>query len=335
MIPTRAVFVAAAIGLCSLLSTHPVAAQLFTGGFEASQGYVPGDIQGQNGWSYYGNTFTDGVVTNSPAGTPASLGSQSLLLRTTIAQNNGVTSGVLAPVTPHGIPGSRVGGIGGSGLFAADNVYQGDFWFRTAADTVGASGISDGAFFFQANLASKDERFGRVMLFERTATGFNVLTDPYLSYDTDLSDGDQSDAPDQYIATNLQFGQWYHIHTSTTFNAVTQAGGLYTNHDVLTAEVFDSNGASLGSVNNGSTWMSAWVATPGGFNDANAGHYAIDRLNFLSRGGGIPNGTPIMYIDAVSVPEPASLALLVIGAACLVVAARRKHLLATSHIAVV
>jgi hypothetical protein len=307
------------------LGAMPVAAQFVPGSFEAFEGYTLGDIQGQQGWSYLGNSYTAGAVTAAPAGTPAQLGTRSLLLSTRDDALDGVTTGVLSPaVGPYGIPGSKAGGVNGTGPTAIGNSYSGDFWFRTAADDAASSAITDGGFFFQANLASQLDRFGRVALFQRTGTTYNAITDSYKSYDTDQSDGDQSDVPDQTIATGLQFGQWYRLAATTTFAPVTQSGPIFTNHDVLQVEIFDAAGTSLGSVTDASSWMAAWVATPGGFNDANAGHYAVDRVNFLNRGQSTPDNAPSMYIDNVAVPEPSSVVLLGLGALAMAWRLRRR-----------
>src|SRR4051794_15637051 len=87
-------------------------AQLFNGSFEAAEGFTPGDVNGQQGWSVPVNSYTGGSVVAAPAGTPAQLGTQSLLLSTRDAGLNGVTTGALSPaVGPHGIAGSKVGGV--------------------------------------------------------------------------------------------------------------------------------------------------------------------------------------------------------------------------------
>jgi len=322
-------------------------ADLFQASFEMAEGYTPGTVAGQGDWVEFGNNFTTGDVVAAPAGTPAALGAQSLLLKQkTDTGLAGVLTGSLSDGNgnAYGPVGSSVmdtsAPVGNPTVVGNSNVSE--FWFRTAATTAAGSGFADGDFFMTANWASGSDRFGRAGLWQRTGTTYQITTDSYGEEafngapDGQTYDGAASSYPDNTVATGLNWGQWYRMVLDFELNDITvtpsNSGHIYTSEDVVEISIFDEFGAQIGTtLANAGTWRLPWSygppGSPAGFGyntDAEilangpVNEYAFTRINFRLGGAGTA-GMSLMYVDdfAPFIPEPTACSLLLVGGAAL------------------
>ncbi len=104
---------------------------------------TPGNVQGQNGWGYLGNSPTKGIIEAAPAGSPVIFGSASLAIRTNDVGFFGVSNHLYsAIIDPAGETGST---IGGSAVAAPYNQYNASFYYQAPATPV-ISTRADGRF---------------------------------------------------------------------------------------------------------------------------------------------------------------------------------------------
>ena len=171
-------------------------------GFEPGEGYISGQpIKGQGS---AGNVWTQGVpaeMLDANVSTAAAhSGTQAFELSNAVLSTS--LNSVLSPATlmPAGETGTSVGktGTGGS-LMAAQGVdlFTSDFWFRTVSTTADPG--------LNINLSLTDGTGAR-MTYLRISESAGALAIDYLGYDKSIND-----FPDSLVATNLNWGTWYHL----------------------------------------------------------------------------------------------------------------------------
>ena len=260
----------------------------YTTGFE-SPVFTIGNINGQNGWGYFPNSPTKGIIESAPAGSPLSFGTQSLAIRTNNVDFFGVTNHMYsATIDPAGETGSTSGGVV---VAAPYNIYSATFYYQAPATPV-ISTLANGRF-AELNPSSKGSeasdypnRYAQVRVVNSTNTtagkvlfeiGWYTLADQNFSIET--------------VAQNLNWGEWYRITYDMTF-----CDGLNgtSPNDTYRVSIYNLNDDLLGSAL-GSTWETAWKT--GNFGGGNTPR-AVNGFDFWSRTG--PNNALVGYVDNFS-----------------------------------
>jgi hypothetical protein len=275
--------------------------------------FTAGDINGQNGWGYLGNSPTLGTVVAAPSGTPGILGSQSLhLTSTTNTPLFGVANGLFS--WRHE---AASGGETGTG--AASNTFTTSFFYRTpdafTAPTLGDTLIAFNPAFrpTDANAADRYAFFG-VTISPNNASQYSFLLSDYQTPST---------GNDLVTVDNINPATWYRIEYSIVFNdGLVDPGVLDGNNDVFTVNVYDIAGLLLGT-SVGGTWEAAWATNSFG---GGTGPRAVNSMDFLRRQG--PGGISLGYIDNLAdlneIPEPSTF-ILGAGALALIAGLRRRN----------
>lgn len=283
--------------------------------------FTAGDINGQNGWGYMGNSPTLGTVVAAPSGTPGILGTQSLELTST---NNTALFGVA-----NGLYSWRHQAASGgeTGTGAASNTFTTSFYYRTPDafnnPTAGDTLIQFNPAFrpTDANAADRYAFFG--VTCSNVDVNFNCLANNS-QYRFVLSDySDPNNGTDYTTVNNLSAATWYRIEYSILFNdGLVNPGVLDGNNDVFTVNVYDVAGLLLGT-SVGGTWEAAWATNSFG---GGTGPRAVNSMDFLRRQG--PGGISLGFIDNLAdlneIPEPSTF-ILGAGALTLIAGLRRRN----------
>jgi len=283
---------------------------------------VLGDVNGQNGWGYMGNSPTLGNVVTAPIGTPSFLGSQSLhLTSTTNSGFFGVANGVYSWRHTDQQAGE-------SSTRAASNSWSTSFYFRTPDSFNNpAPGFGDTLVQFNpafrptdADAAIRYAFFGLTCLTDVNGD-CTLNSNSNYQYCFVLSDySDPNNGTDSVSADNINPATWYRIEYSILLvdGLVPPNNG---NNDQFTATVYDVTGTLLGSAKGG-TWEAPWQT--GAFGGG-TGPRILSSMDFLRRQG--PEGISLGYIDNLAelneIPEPSTF-VAAAGALLALVALRRR-----------
>ena len=285
---TLTVAFSALLGLRSVaLGASPLP---YATGFESSDSFTPGDINGQGGWSADGSSIES--ITTAAAHT----GTQSLLVNPTAGDGNVVKSS-----TPIFAPSGETPSV--NVPTPASNFMETDFWFRTVALT------ADTGLYVSTSMGNPASvRNTWLGVLEGTVVGATP---------GDLYVGAQ--APDVLgnfqlsLSPALAWGQWYHATISEQY-----VNGP--NNDLVTYSIADAADAPVWSVTIGS-WENYYATNPGA--EQAPGPVVSDRTGFGGRAGG--QG---IYVDDFSmtdvVPEPTTISLLVMALGGLMFLRKRK-----------
>ena len=275
--------------------------------------FTLGDVQGQQGWAYPGNSPTVGSIVNTTTtpNAPANIGPKALqLTETSNSALFGVANGVNAPrVTPIGEPGtSTAGGTAATG----GNVFVASFYYRTPD----RFNPSDSGVVIAFNPASSSSstvatRYGFFGLETNSGSGYMFAIEPNF------------DLPTITVLDNVKPGTWYQVSEQLTFVPGLNIDG--SPNDVFNATVTEAGTATTGS-GTGVDWEDGYRSDP---SFGTLRPLAVDTLDFLNRGGPVSaNEGQIANLSfgapaATAVPEPAS--MLVLGAGLAGLVARRRR----------
>jgi hypothetical protein len=285
------------------LSSTASAQSTYSTGFEPTD-FTLGDVAGQNGWGHLSNSPTRGEIEPAPPGSPASMGTQSLAIRTRDINLLGVANHLYSATIdpPAGEPGST---FKGTPAVNPQPHFSGSMWIRTP-DTPVISTRSDGRF-AQVNPASKApdpegaDRYANIRFYNTTndVTGLVEVRMVWI---------DSTGFPSTTVAI-LQWGTWYRFDYSIDF--VPGLDGVEPN-DRFRLAIFDVNGAPVGSAC-GFTWEVGWRS--GSFGGT-ATPRAVNAFDFWSESG--PNNILAAHIDnftmIASTPAGGALAVAIGGA---------------------
>jgi hypothetical protein len=288
--PTIAVALMAAFGALHGFGSAALGQTFtYTTGFESSDSFAPGSINGQGGWTVFGSVND---ITTAAAHT----GTQSLLVNPTAGDGNVVKSS-----TPIFAPSGETPSV--NVPTPASNFMETDFWFRTVALT------ADTGLYVSTSMGNPASvRNTWLGVLEGTVVGATP---------GDLYVGAQ--APDVLgnfqlsLSPALAWGQWYHATISEQY-----VNGP--NNDLVTYSIADAADAPVWSVTIGS-WENYYATNPGA--EQAPGPVVSDRTGFGGRAGG--QG---IYVDDFSmtdvVPEPTTISLLVMALGGLMFLRKRK-----------
>jgi hypothetical protein len=249
------------------------------------EGYSPGNINGQSGWSALGNSPTTGAVVAPPAASPSGTGSQ-VLQASRVAANAGVSNGLNSPtIDGAGESGTLNGGVSTSGR----NRFTASLWFATPAAPI-VSGQLD-ASFLQLNPSFKNpvdvtaSRYGLVAL--NNQGGVLTLFSSYPTPSGQVTAGSLS----------LAWGQWYRVdYDMRFFDGLAANGGP---NDTLGLRVTAVGGAEVGTICS----ASYEAGYRGGGFGGGTGPRAVNGFDLLSRS--VPDGV-VGYVDNLSMQTSAA-----------------------------
>jgi hypothetical protein len=276
--------------------------------------FSAGDVQGQQGWAYPGNSPTVGTIVPTAAGAPAGAGANALqFVETSDSNLFGVANGVNGPrVTPAGEAGSKTG----DGLAAVNSHFFASFDYRTPSPIVADSSGGTVIAFNPASSLSPTtaDRYGF----------FGLVSDGSGGFEFDLS---PLQGNDQIPLTGVTGNTWYQITESLTFNPGLNSDG--TGNDVFVVTVSDANGNLLGTATS-TDWEDGY--SDPGFAGVQ-GPLAVDTMDFLNRFGPANQDegeiTDLTYGTdtplAAAVPEPETLSLAAAGLLPLLLIRRRSR----------
>ena len=260
-------------------------------GFESSDSFAPGSINGQGGWTVFGSV-------NDITTAAAHSGTQSLLVDPTAGDGNVVKSST--PIfDPSGETPSVYNPTPVSDFMATD------FWFRSVATN------SDNGLYVSTSMgnpASVRNTWlgigeGSVGTFGGTSGALYVA-----AYAVDSNGNFQ-----ESLSPSLAWGQWYHAKIAEQY-----VNGP--NNDLVTYSIADAADAPVWSVTIGS-WENYYATNPGA--EQAPGPVVSDRTGFGGQAGG--QG---IYVDDFSmtnvVPEPTTISLLAMALGGLMLIRKRK-----------
>lgn len=261
----------------------------YTTGFEPPE-FTLGNVNGQNGWGYFPNSPTKGVIETTPAGSPASFGVQSLAIRTNNVDFFGVANHLFsATIDPAGETGSTIGGVV---VNQPANHFTASFYYRTPSTPL-ISTLASGRF-AELNPSSKGtapgdapNRYAQVRVVNdgnsangtvKFEIGWYTVADSTFVVAT--------------VAQGLNWGEWYRLDYDIRF-----VDGLGCNgpNDIFTLKIYDLNNNLVGTAT-GSTWETAWKT--GNFGGGSTPR-AVNGFDFWSRTG--PNDQLVGHLDEFSI----------------------------------
>jgi hypothetical protein len=260
----------------------------YSTGFE-SPTFTLGDVNGQNGWGYFPNSPTKGVIESAPSGSSVFFGAQSLAIRTNNVDFFGVANHLYsATVDPAGEPGSTLGGVV---VAAPYNHYVASFYYQAPATPV-ISTSANGRI-AELNPSSKGagaddypNRYAQIRVVNDMNTAAGKLKFEIGWY----TSADQTFIVET-VAQNLNWGEWYRLDYDISF--CPGLNGTSPN-DIFKISIYDLNGTLVGT-STGSTWETAWKT--GNFGGGNTAR-AVNGFDFWSRTG--PNNALVGTIDNFS-----------------------------------
>jgi len=270
-------------------SSKVISAQTtYSTGFEPPV-FTLGDVNGQNGWGYFSNSPTKGVIESAPAGSSSFFEAQSLAIRTNNVDFFGVANHLYsATVDPAGEPGST---LGGTVVASPYNHFAASFYYQAPSTPV-ISTLANGRF-AELNPSSKGtgaddypNRYAQVRVVNDTNTAAGKLKFEIGWY----TFADQTFMVST-VAENLNWGEWYRLDYDITFYP--GLNGTSPN-DIFRLSIYDLNNNLLGSAT-GSTWETAYKT--GNFGGGNTAR-AVNGFDFWSRTG--PNNALVGYLDNFS-----------------------------------
>ena len=281
--------VAITIFITLTASSKVISAQTsYSTGFEPPV-FTLGDVNGQNGWGYFSNSPTKGVIEPAPAGSSSFFEAQSLAIRTNNVDFFGVANHLYsATVDPAGEPGST---LGGTVVASPYNHFVASFYYQAPSTPV-ISTLANGRF-AELNPSSKGtgaddypNRYAQVRVVNDTNTAAGKLKFEIGWY----TFADQTFMVST-VAENLNWGEWYRLDYDITF--CPGLNGTSPN-DIFKLSIYDLNNNLLGTAT-GSTWETAYKT--GNFGGGNTAR-AINGFDFWTRTG--PNNALVGYIDNFS-----------------------------------
>jgi hypothetical protein len=291
--PTIAVALLAAFGALHGFSSAALGQTFtYTTGFESSDSFTPGSVNGQGGWS------ADGSSVESVTTAAAHSGTQSLLVAPTAGDGNIVQSST--PIfAPSGETPSVYVPAPASSFMATD------FWFRTVATS------SDNGLYISTSMGNpasvRNTWLGVVEGSEVGATAGNLFVGAY--------DVDTNGNFNLSLSPSLNWGQWYHATIAEQY-----VNGP--NNDLVTYSIADAANNPVWSVTIGS-WENYYATNPSA--EQAPGPVVSDRTSF---GGSGADGGQGIYVDDFSmtdvVPEPTTISLLAMALGGLMFLRKRK-----------
>jgi hypothetical protein len=281
-------------GAINFLITLTIFGNVISAQTTYSTGFEPpvftlGDVNGQNGWGYFSNSPTKGVIEPAPAGSSSFFEAQSLAIRTNNVDFFGVANHLYsATIDPAGEPGST---LGGTVVASPYNHFAASFYYQAPSTPV-ISTLANGRF-AELNPSSKGtgaddypNRYAQVRVINDTNTAAGKLKFEIGWY----TFADQTFMVST-VAQNLNWGEWYRLDYDITF-----CPGLIgtSPNDVFKLSIYDLNNNLLGSAT-GSTWETAYKT--GNFGGGNTAR-AVNGFDFWTRTG--PNNALVGYIDNFS-----------------------------------
>jgi hypothetical protein len=262
-------------------------------GFESSDSFAPGSINGQGGWTVFGSV-------NDITTAAAHSGTQSLFVDPTAGDGNVVKSS-----TPIFDPSGETPSV-----FVpapASNFMATDFWFRTVATN------SDNGLYISTSMGNPASvRNTWLGVMEGSEAG-GIAGNLYVgAYDVDTNGNFQ-----ESLSPALSWGQWYHATISEQY-----VNGP--NNDLVTCSIADAANAPVWSATIGS-WENYYATNPSA--EQAPGPVVSDRTGF---GGSGDDGGQGIYVDDFSmtnvatIPEPATISLLAMAVGGLMLIRKRK-----------
>jgi hypothetical protein len=280
------IILVAALATRLLMGSTAYAQASYTTGFESPE-FTLGDVNGQNGWGYFPNSPTKGVVETTPAGSPASFGAQALAVRTNNVDFFGVSNHLFsATIDPAGETGST---IGGTVVTQPPNHFVASFFYRAPASPV-TSTRADGRF-AELNPSSKGTGAGDLPNRYAQIRVVNVNNGGNLRFELGWFTLGATNFCVETVAEGLNWGEWYRLDYDIRF-----FDGLNGNrpNDVFKISIYDLGGNLKGTAT-GSTWEAAWkTGTFGGGSTARA----VNGFDFWTQTG--PNDALVGLIDNFS-----------------------------------
>ena len=286
------------VAFCALLGLGSAALGAtplpYATGFESSDSFAPGSVNGQGGWS------ADGISVASVTTAAAHTGTQSLLVNPTVGDGNVVKSS-----TPIFDPSGET-----PSMYNPTPVsdYMGtEFWFRTVATSSDPELVVSTS---MGNPASVRNTYLGIV--EGSVVGATPGDLYVAAQDVDAFGNFQLS-----LSPALAWGQWYHASIAEQY-----VNGP--NNDLVTYSIADAADAPVWSVTIGS-WENYYATNPGA--EQAPGPVVSDRTSF---GGHGEDGGQGIYVDDFSmtnvatVPEPATISLLAMAVGGLVLIRKRK-----------
>ncbi len=278
---------AAAIAARLLAGTAAYAQATYATGFESPE-FTSGDVNGQNGWGYFSNSPTKGIIEATPAGSPASFGSQSLAIRTNNVDFFGVSNHLFsATVDPAGETGSTVGA---TVVAAPANHFVASFYYRAPTSPI-TSTRADGRF-AELNPSSKGDgpddhanRYAQIRVVNVNNTG-------NLRFELGWFTLGATNFCVETVAQNLNWGEWYRLDYDIRFFDGLNGGNRP--NDVFKISIYDLSGVLKGTAT-GSTWESAWKT--GSFGGGSTAR-AVNGFDLWTQTG--PNNALVGHLDDFS-----------------------------------
>jgi hypothetical protein len=275
------------------------AALPYSTGFETSESFSSGTIDGQNGWNFPGSPTASPASTGTITSAAAHSGTQSLLYLPTADDGNVVK--VSTPIfDPSGETPSKFVPAPVSSYMATD------FWFRTAATS------SDPGLYISTSMGNpasvRNTWLGVMEGFEAGSVPGNLYVGAF--------EVDAAGVFQPSLSPALTWGAWYHATIAEQY-----VNGA--NNDQVTYSIADASNTPIWSTTIGS-WENYYATDPTA--EQAPGPVVSDRSSF---GGDVIDGGHGIYIDDFSmtnvapVPEPASLGLLGLVGGLLAVRRRR------------
>lgn len=257
-------------------------------GFEPSDGFTPGSINGQGGW------WADGTSIASINTAAAYDGTQSLLIAPVAGDGNIVQVSTPIFSASGETPSVYVPN-------PASSYMETDFSFRTAA-TSSDTGLHIST--SMGNPASvRNTYLGIVEGSQVGATPGDLYVD---AYDVDADGNFQL-----HLSPALVWGQWYHASIAEQY-----VNGP--NNDLVTYSITDAAGASVWRVTIGS-WENYYATDPTA--EQAPGPVVSDRTSFGGSGG---QGIYVDGFSMTNVPEPGTVTLVGAGLMGMLLVVRRR-----------